>query len=278
MLRSLKPQRLKRWLRSLVVAGADAGRERFAGERELRRLRSLPRQEPGATDLPGTTFGYADALSFCWQYKAVFIQDRYRFDCERADPRVVDCGANVGLTTLYWTRLFPGAHVVAFEPDPQLFALLSENCARAGAERVELVNAAVWTAIGHLPFRRDGSDGGHLVGGGGDAGDPALVRVPTVRLRDYLDAPVEMLKIDIEGAEVDVVLDCADRLHNVRNLLVEYHSFRGRPQRLDRLVQALAAAGFRLHIVPEFTSPRPFIERSLNGEMDLQLDIYGYRE
>jgi hypothetical protein len=50
---------------------------------------------------------------------------------------------------------------------------------------------------------------------------------------------IDMLKLDIEGAEVDVIVDCLDRLHNIHNVLVEYHSFRWHKQRIDELLHAV---------------------------------------
>ena len=69
-------------------------------------------------------------------------------------------------------------------------------------------------------------------------------QVSTVRLRDYLAQRVDMLKLDIEGAETDVMLDVSDRLRDVHNIFVEYHSFADRPQRLDELTRRAAQTGF----------------------------------
>jgi hypothetical protein len=49
--------------------------------------------------------------------------------------------------------------------------------------------------------------------------------VESVRLRDYLDKPIEMLKIDIEGPEYIILKDCEDVLFNVSYIFIEYHSF-----------------------------------------------------
>ncbi len=51
--------------------------------------------------------------------------------------------------------------------------------------------------------------------------------VGAVRLRDLLTEPVDLLKMDIEGAAVDVLMDCADRLLLIKRLVVEYQFFEG---------------------------------------------------
>ncbi|MBK9174775.1 MAG: FkbM family methyltransferase, partial [Flavobacteriales bacterium] len=74
--------------------------------------------------------------------------------------------------------------------------------------------------------------------------------VPSVKLRDVLisNGTVDLLKVDIEGAETEVLLDCGDALGGVQRLYVEYHSFRNRPQRLHELLALLAAQGFRYYL------------------------------
>ena len=65
------------------------------------------------------------------------------------------------------------------------------------------------------------------------------------RLRNLLERKVQLLKLDIEGAELEVLRDCGARLQNVERLFVEHHSFLGRPQQLGEFFGILEAAGFR---------------------------------
>ena len=106
----------------------------------------------------------------------------------------------------------------------------------------------------------------------------SIESVRTVRLRDYLDRTIDMLKMDIEGAEVDVISDCADQLHNVKNLSVEYHSFSGQKQRVDEIFKVLIESGFRLHVLHEYPAMPPLIAPKERQGMDLQLVIFGYRD
>jgi hypothetical protein len=94
----------------------------------------------------------------------------------------------------------------------------------------------------------------------------------------YLDEPIALLKLDIEGVELVVLRDCADRLDGVDRLFVEFYSSDGQEQGLDEVVAILAGAGFRLHVVSELASRQPFVERTSYLGMDLQLNIYAFRE
>jgi FkbM family methyltransferase len=242
--------------------------------REERHLRGLPRRTPSEATLLGRRVRILDALSFLWQREEIFAREMYRFPCDHDAPFILDGGSNIGLAIIYFKQHYPRATVVGFEPDPKACAALRANLGAFGLGDVEVHSAALWKEAGALPFMPDDADGGRVV-----ATDPERTSctVPAVRLRDHLDRPVDLLKLDIEGAETEVLLDCRDRLGNVRNLFVEYHSFADRPQTLPALTALLAEAGFRLHVHSVVTSPRPFVARELNSGMDLQLNLFAFR-
>jgi FkbM family methyltransferase len=189
---------------------------------------------------------------------------------------IIDCGANVGLAIRYWLKRHPHARILAFEPDPDLFVLLKRNCASFPPKQVILRNAAVSGQEGVVEFSSTGVETGHL---DHVASQPVSrpILVKAVRLSRFLDQGVDFLKVDIEGAEVDVLTECAERLQNVKQICVEFHSIIGREQSLDRLLAALSAAGFRYHIVPEAFSERPLYEIGAQFGMDGRLIIWAFR-
>ena len=244
-------------------------------KREMRRLRALPRYQPGTSDLHGVELEYVDAASFLYSYRAVFDRGIYRFRSESAAPVILDCGANIGLSVIYFNHLYPDARITAFEPDSKVFAVLERNLKRIGASNIQLENSAVWSSAGELDFMCEGADAGRVT-----ALDPAIKKqkVHAVRLRDYLDKPVDFLKLDIEGAEVEVVKDCAASLRNVRTLFVEYHSFESEKQSLPELLTMIREAGFRFFCEHETKASQPFVEIKPNLGMDLQMNIYAFRK
>jgi hypothetical protein len=92
------------------------------------------------------------------------------------------------------------------------------------------------------------------------------------------DGPVDLLKMDIEGAECDVLAGQDAALARVKRVFVEYHSYAKKPQRLDELLALFRRAGFRVQIHPELISPRPFVARADEDGMDHRLNIYAWRE
>lgn len=239
--------------------------------RELRRIAALPSRVAGVTSITGQLIRFIDGPSFTSGYRAIFEGHIYRFVSSAQSPAIIDCGANIGLAIVYWKALFPDCKVVAFEPDESAFVALQSNV--MGYGDVELIRAAVWTSDGEKDFLPDGADAGRLQDGRGEA--ERIVR--TVRLRDHLTDRVDLLKLDIEGAEVAVLEDCADRLEDVQNLFVEYHGFVDRPQDLDVVLKILSDRGFRWHIQPEYVSPTPLLATPVDRGMDQRLNIFAFR-
>src|SRR5947209_17952551 len=91
------------------------------------------------------------------------------------------------------------------------------------------------------------------------------------------DRPVDFLKLDIEGAETEVLADCADLLGKVENLFVEYHSFSDEPQSIHTLLSVLRGAGFRVHVHVSSGSRQPFIFRNSDLAMANRLRVYAFR-
>ena len=101
-----------------------------------------------------------------------------------------------------------------------------------------------------------------------------------IRLKELLEkeTEIDLLKIDIEGAEVEVLNDCVENFHRVKLLFVEYHSFTNEEQKLDDLLGVLKKAGFRYYINSiGGSSKNYFLNRADNNGFDLQLNIYACR-
>lgn len=270
---------LGRWTPPAVKAALRriAGGAEEAWIREERRLMSLPPFTRGASKLLGVELDFSDGASFAFTARELFRREIYRFISASNAPFIVDCGANVGLSVLYMKALYPEARIIAFEPDPVVFSVLEANIHRFGLKDVEIRQAAVWTEEGVARFRRQGGDAGRLAV---HDGEEDTVDVRTVRLRDLLGRPIDLLKIDVEGAEGALLADCDNALERVERVFVEYHSMLDRAQDIDVVFQVLRRAGFRVHVEAFDPSPRPFLERNVRRGidcLDMALNIWAFR-
>jgi FkbM family methyltransferase len=226
-----------------------APRPTVIGDERLQTLRSEVWQRGWGevVEFDGLTVRITDGPNFYMQYKDEFVQGVYLFEALRKNPRILDGGANMGMSSLAWKRAFPDAEIVAFEPDPAIFALLEENIAANGLSGVELINAGLGPQAGRFAFSADQSAGGQI--GLTRSADGVLVE----RLSDHLDRRIDLLKLNIEGLELDVLREAAEsgRLKNVEQLVFEYHGWPGQPQRLGELLVLLEREGYR-YLVHDF--------------------------
>src|SRR3954454_4050748 len=136
--------------------------EQAAWRKAWHRAEVTPRFTPGRIRMMDYDVRYADLLSFCPQWADIFVHRTLAFSTASPSPRILDCGANVGLATLFFSRLYPAARITAYEADPALFAMLDANLGANGAGHVEPRHAALWTATGTVTFHCEGSDSGMI--------------------------------------------------------------------------------------------------------------------
>jgi FkbM family methyltransferase len=238
----------------------------------------LKHQNPGKIRthwLFGRSLSYYSPTELLHGLHEIFVEDIYKQQLP-SRPFIIDCGANIGLSVIYMKRLYPDATIIAFEPDEKNFSLLQKNIAAFGYENVEARQEAVWTDNTVLQFAGEGSMSSRI-----DTGSSRnTLSVKAVRLRDFLNRPVDFLKIDIEGAEFEVMNDIAGHLHFVQHLFVEYHGSFAQNSELARLFTLLVDKGFSYYI-KEATSvyDHPLNPLKRPGmPYDIQLNIFCFRK
>ncbi len=244
--------------------------------REVERLKRLPRYQPTVTNLIGEPLHIIDAASFLSSYHQIFEREIYRFEPQDGEPTIIDCGANIGQSVFYWKHLFPKSRIIAFEPSPSAFFSLRQNCEENNLEKVKLIQSAVWINDDKLPFWEEGADAGRI-NTSHTSGSEEMIVVSAIRLKDFLNQPIDLLKLDVEGAEVELLIDCRDSLDQIDRIFVEYHSFVDQDQRLDEILKILRHAGFRIHIHPELVVNKPFLQETSSIGMDQRLNIFAFR-
>lgn len=177
------------------------------------------------------------------EYKDIFIEGIYDFKSAQPCPRILDGGGYVGFSTLYFKSRYPESKITVFECEPKALNLLKENLSACGYDDVEIVEAALAAEEGTMSFSQEGGDAGSLY-----LNEGPNIQVKTVKLEKWLEQEIDFLKLNIEGAEMDVLSSCGDKLKNVREMIIEFHSFAGQPQRLQELLTTLSSQGFRYMI------------------------------
>lgn len=132
---------------------------------------------------------------------------------------IYDIGANIGASCIYWLDSYPSAHVYAFEPCAESFALLLKNVdgMNCTVRNVGLGHSDGFVSLYHsiedpccnslLKHRSEGKE-----------------MVVVERSRTRLVGDIDILKIDTEGSEYAILSDVSDRLVHFKVIYLEYHS------------------------------------------------------
>ncbi|TDB61796.1 FkbM family methyltransferase [Arundinibacter roseus] len=198
--------------------------------------------------LKGYKIFYFDRLEFDILVREIFEDEEYALELSRPDPCIIDCGANIGLATLYYKMHYPDAEIFAFEANPFAFKLLCQNVEENQLTKVKTVQTALFDRETTLPFsvgKVMGSMGGSLVN---RLRNQVNLPLKTTRLSSYLqDIPrIDLVKMDVEGSEVQIVKDLkeAGLLHKVERYCIEYHHRTDLTAELGAFLHTFEEAGY----------------------------------
>lgn len=176
--------------------------------------------------------------------------------------RIVDVGANVGYSLVWFGHQYPDARIVAFEPHPGHVAAIRHHLELNGMlDRVELFAAAAATEGGRALL----SDRGAWSSVGG-VDDPEAIAVPIVDLFEAVgEEPIDLMKLDCEGGELPLIMDPRFAQLNVRALVLEWHASVEQPLVDRKIFARLESLGWHLE---------PFFEQR-DGTMAPGLTAFG---
>ncbi len=194
------------------------------------------------------SFYFNDLTDFGLFYE-IFSEDSYEFYEPEEINTIIDLGANIGVSALYFGLRYPSAEIHCFEPDPNNFSQLRKNVQLWGGTKIH--DVAIWDKNGEMTFYPDphrgsssllvstngrdkeemtASGNGQETGNNGrHAADKERVTVKTKTLDQILDElnidTVDLLKFDIEGAE-EKVFNNFKSFDRIQRMIGELHGDR----------------------------------------------------
>jgi FkbM family methyltransferase len=137
-------------------------------------------------------------------------------------PIIVDAGANIGISAMWFLGCYPDAILHAFEPARDNYHLLEENFSHN--EQIRLFQAALGREEGDVTLYHGSSPGEHSLMSANKETDE---RVRLMKLASHMDAEnldrIDLLKLDVEGSELDVLVGLGERIRNISVLVGEVH-------------------------------------------------------
>jgi FkbM family methyltransferase len=156
----------------------------------------------------------------------ILIKRCYRNDLPAVPKVIIDAGANIGLTSIFFANEYPNARIIAIEPEESNFEMLKKNT--APYPNVEILNAALWGENRELDLfdPQEGHSAFQIKSESrtGPVGTKKVRGVTLDRLMQELGIEfVDLLKIDIEGAELEVFADPVRWIDRVGIIAIELH-------------------------------------------------------
>jgi FkbM family methyltransferase len=191
------------------------------------------------------------------------------------DSIVADVGANQGLYTLCLARIAVAGHVYAFEPDPELFRCLENNIRNNRLMNISAIRAAASDQSGILSLAVNALNRGDnrvskILGGASSTRQVQAVTIDEAVINTHLD----VLKIDVQGFEIEVLLGAQETLKNNPRLTIELefwpYGLRQSGHQPAELLDFLRDAGFRVTSLCRDGTLRALPEKALSWERETQ--------
>jgi FkbM family methyltransferase len=153
----------------------------------------------------------------------ILINRKYDVQDNKLPKVIVDAGANIGCASIWFANKYPNAKVIAIEAQAENFKLLKENV--FPYKNIIPIYAALWSKDDislsiELEYGK-GFDGFTVH----ESNDNTSVKTITIRkiMRDFNLEHIDILKIDIEGAEKEVFEESKEWVYKIGTILVELH-------------------------------------------------------
>lgn len=165
-------------------------------------------------------------------YSEIIESLEYNFIASQEPKVIIDAGGNIGLTAIYFARKYPSAKIISIEPEENNFKLLKENT--KNYDNIIPLQLALWYKVGEIILLDTGLDNwGFMTEDSANyhkINTPMIQKKHTVKtitieglLNDYNIDMIDILKLDIEGAEKEIFENHDLWIDRVRSIIVELH-------------------------------------------------------
>ncbi len=177
-------------------------------------------------------------------YQCIYNEE-YNLELNFNPKVIIDLGANIGLTTVFFKKKFPNAKIISVEPESSNFSLLKKNT--KNLDDIVLIQGGIWKRSTNLLIEDNGY--GHYGYTVKEINEPSEDSIPAYGIKDIVDKEkidsIDILKIDIEGSEKELFQENFEHwLPMVKVLIIELH---------DRMKPGCAQSFFKVMSDYNFT-------------------------
>jgi FkbM family methyltransferase len=154
-------------------------------------------------------------------FQQIFVNEEYEFSLDRDPKVIIDAGANIGLASIYYSIKYPEAKIIAIEPELSNYELLKNNI--KNYPNIYSTQKALWHTDTTLKISNP-NDGKFAFRVEESAGSQEVLSITIKKLMEQYELSfIDILKMDIEGAEKEVFSNKPDWLNRVGMVAIELH-------------------------------------------------------
>ena len=228
----------------------------------------------GKEKIFGYTIFFSSYDSFILLYEDIFHHRAYDIDLKSSAPLIFDLGGNIGMSVIFFKLKYPKSNIFVFEAGSKTFELLKKNINFNKLHGVTAINKAVSGKKGRIKFYYDSSCvGSGLASIKEGRVDSEFEEVDSDILSNYINKKIDLLKIDIEGAETEVINEIyrAGKLKMFNNIICEYHHhINDKENELGIFLNKFEKTGFNYQI-------SSFLRPPYKKGVFQNIDIYFYK-
>lgn len=194
-------------------------------------------------------------------YNSIFLRGDYASQIDNSSPKIIDCGAHIGLATIYFKKKFPLAKITAIEANPETLKCLDKNITVNNIQDVKIIWGALSKESGMIPlyidpdtiqpWSWDDSIMQDIWSNRLSRKTKKITNVPSIHLSGLINKKVDLLKVDIEGAECEVIEEVGEKLNFVKTIIMEFHPTEETPlSHLERIRKIFQNHNFKIREYP----------------------------
>ncbi|MEK6477325.1 FkbM family methyltransferase [Catalinimonas sp. 4WD22] len=210
---------------------------------------------------------YKYGALFCL-FKEIFAKGDYCFSSSNTEPKIIDCGANIGMSILFFKKIYPSCHILAFEPNPNAFHLLEKNIKDNKVENVILKKIGLSNKSGSINFYLSENKGSLLGSTNSNRGGNNILKIQTSTLSSYIEnKSYDLIKMDVEGAEQEIIDDlvATNQIRNSKTYIIEYHHrINKEASQFSKFLAPFEANGFEYNMKTSYGSLGAFQDVMIN--------------
>lgn len=181
-------------------------------------------------------------------YSEVFEELEYDIDVNNDAPLIFDCGAHIGVAAVFFVTKYPNSKILAFEPNPSSVVYFRQNASRYLESNQITLHQVALGAKSEIVQLSPTKEAGSLLASTHFKYAGPSVPVQCHTLSSYLNehTKVDLIKVDVEGAEWDIIQDLIDSnsLNKIDNLVVEFHERPEDSGKTNTFVSLISSHGY----------------------------------